>query len=100
MRGAALLTFVRLIDSKIHAVCHYGSLGYSPGPVLIQQQINLIEPKSASQTYKLNACITARYAFIHTALDYHECTRLARAMYSGPGNQQGINQNRTREAKI
>lgn len=33
MRWAALLTFVMLIDSKIHGVCLYRLLGYSPGSV-------------------------------------------------------------------
>lgn len=39
VRGAALLTFVRLIDSRIHGVCHYRSLGYSPGSAFIEQLI-------------------------------------------------------------
>lgn len=39
VRGAALLTFVRLIDSRIHGVCHYRSLGYSPGPVCVEKLI-------------------------------------------------------------
>lgn len=38
-RGAALLTFVRLIDSRIHGVCHYRSLEYSPEPLFIEEPI-------------------------------------------------------------
>lgn len=37
--GPALLTFVRLIDSRIHGVCHYSQRGYSAGPAIIKELI-------------------------------------------------------------
>lgn len=81
VRGAALLTFVRLIDSRIHGVCHRSSLGDSPGSEFVELIIwrwGLRTPKPppaptfiiiiittvvvvSAGRHKLNTCIATHY---------------------------------------